>query len=98
MEDQPVMRLVPKMLRDGLHQLLLSFFHAGGLGQTQAVGDAEDMGIHCHRGHSKSVGQHHVGGFAAHALQAGQPFQGVWHLAVKALHDVPRGLHNVGGF
>jgi len=81
----------PAVLRHQLHQVLLDFFRRRLLGQFQAVGDAEDMGIHHHAARdAEGRSQYHVGGFSCYAGQGEQLFHGAGNLSAELLHD-PRG-------
>lgn len=51
---------------------------------AQTTGDAHHMSVHGKAGNAESVAQHHIGGFAANAWQAGQLIHRLWDLAVKA--------------
>ena len=90
-EDEPVVGFGEECGRDVAHQFTLGL--QGGLGvagEADAVGHAEDVGVHRHGGQVEGHGGDHVGRLAPHAGQPLQLLQRVGHLALELVHQHPR--------
>src|ERR1700678_2524969 len=70
MQDQPMMRVVAKLERYRLQELVLHGPHRLAGRQARAIGDSEYMGVHCDGGLAKGRVQDDIGGFSAHPRQS----------------------------
>jgi len=97
MQDQPVVGTVLPVRGDELHQAVFNFADGLAGGQADAVGDAEDVGVHGNRRFAKDGVEDDVGGLAAHA---GEGFEGgavVRDFACVAVKQLPTGGDDVFG-
>ncbi|MCY1535937.1 hypothetical protein D9M68_713660 [compost metagenome] len=68
-------------------ELAFDFQHVLAGGDAGAVGHAEDVRVHGHRGLAERGVEHHVGGLAAHAGQGFQRLAGLRHFAAVLLQQ-----------
>src|ERR1700732_1168046 len=96
-QNQPVMRVVPELLRCELDQLALDLFRGLARGQTGAIGDAEDMGVDGDGGLTKGDGQDDGCSLAADARQPGESVMIGRHLACVLGNQLPRQRNHILG-
>jgi hypothetical protein len=95
MPDKLVCKTDPVFPGNHSLQILLDFAWFGILGQIEAAGKAEYVGIHYDAGcNSVSRAQHYVGGFARDAREREQFFHRFRHLPAEIFQDLSAGAHD----
>ena len=93
--DQPMVRLRPILLRNGLFELLLRFERVFRVREAQAVAHAENVRIHGDGVLIEPHGRNDVGRFLSHTRQRFEFGKAFGHLSAEFFHDVARGGTNV---
>src|SRR5690348_11769932 len=86
-DDQQVRALGEPALGQDLHELVVDLIGILRLGQPQALGDTEDVGVHGERVDAEGVAEHHVGGLEPHAGQLDEGRALARHLAAVTLDE-----------
>ena len=96
--DEPVMRSRPHVLRNNLHQLQLGFIRGIGSGQSDPVGNPENVSVNCNSILIEAHTQYHIGCFSAHTGQFFQFLTGLRNLTVILLLEDFTGRQDISGF
>lgn len=88
MENEPVRKERPILLRDELHQDRLDFFRIGLAGEAEPGGEARDVGIDHHADvDAVGVSENDVGGFASDAGELHERVHGCGNFSVVVLDE-----------
>jgi len=86
--DQLMRESNPAVLRENPHQVLLNFFCGFALGEAEAAGDAEDVGVDYHTfSFAEADSENDIGGLAGSAGDGDQLGESLWDFAVEFLED-----------
>jgi hypothetical protein len=99
MPDEPVAEVSPRFFWKKFRKVCFDFYGIGIFGETEAVGEASDMGIHDNAFiEAKGIAKNDVRGFSSDSGEGSQGFQGAGNLTIVVGKE--RGSHGsqVPGF
>ncbi len=99
MPDEPVAEERPGFARNELKQVLFDFFRSFGVGESEALGEALDVGVDNDAfGAAKDFAEDDVGGFSADAWELNEGVEGVGDGAVVVFKEGAGAALNVASF
>jgi hypothetical protein len=92
MQDEPMMGIHKEVLGNPFHEFVFNLKDIFTRGKPCAIGDSENMGIHCNRWFAKGRIEDDIGGFASNARKCLKVGSVSGHFTAMVFKQYPAGL------